>query len=313
MENENVRKYKYIISSEFNNRTLLDFLKSIGYSRNIITHIKNTTNIDIYQIVHTDDEVVIDIVEVESSKNVCPIEMPLSIIYEDDDMVVVNKPSDMPTHPSKGNVENTLGNALAYYYKGSNFVYRPINRLDKDTSGIVIVAKNILSASYLSSMITTNQLFKTYIGICDGNVYNILYKTGFPSNTKKRDLSRSINFSFEANLPISREEGPSIKRVINPFEGERAITKVNVLSYDKTKNLSICKFHLYTGRTHQIRVHMQHLGYPLIGDFLYNPNYTYINRQALHCNEVILLHPFSATLIRLDAPLPADMRKILNN
>ncbi|MDO5564183.1 MAG: RluA family pseudouridine synthase [Eubacteriales bacterium] len=311
MKKPAIRRIKYIIPTTFQGRTILDFLKSIGYSRNVISHLKETVNLDVYKVLKGNEEFTLDIVELNNSDNIIPIQMPIDIIYEDDDMVVVNKTSNMPTHPSHNNLENTLGNALQYYYQDRNFVYRPINRLDKDTTGIVIVAKNILSANYLSNMLINFQLSKTYIGIAKGNIYNIINKPEIlGTHIPVHDLSRILNVSFEVNLPIKRENLESVRRIVSPQGSEKAITKVIALKYNSEKDLSLCKFKLFTGRTHQIRVHMCHLGYPLIGDFLYNPDYTFINRQALHCNEIYFIHPIIGKMIRIIAKMPKDMKDI---
>lgn len=309
MENDNVRKVQYIVPQQFVGKYLKDFLVSLGYSQDLIKHLKNTTNLDMFKILKFNEIINIEIIETENSENIVQNpNLPLYILYEDDDILVINKPAQIPIHPSQGNYDNTLGNALAYYFRNQNFVYRPITRLDKDTSGVCLIAKNRLSASILSTMIQNNTVKRTYIGIVKGNIYNIINLNNKLNSIK--NINILINLDFIIDIPIKREEDSTIKRTISK-DGEKAATKVTALKYIREKDISLCKFNLFTGRTHQIRVHMSHIGYPIIGDFLYNPDYTYINRQALHSNEIIILHPITHNLIRITSKIPNDIKSLI--
>ena len=156
------RIFYYTIPLKFNNAPLLDFLKAEGYSHQVITHLKRTMNgillngiwAHTWDILHTNDYLTIQLVENVSSENIVPADLPLNIVYEDEDLLVINKPACMPIHPSQGNYDNTLANALAWHYRslGEPFTYRCINRLDKDTTGLLIVAKHMYSASLLYHM-----------------------------------------------------------------------------------------------------------------------------------------------------------------
>ena len=307
MEN-NVRRINYIIPDEFAGKYLKDFLVSLGYSSDLIKHLKNTVNLDAFHLLSRGERVTIDIIETENSDNIVPNQyLPLDILFEDEDILVVDKPANMPIHPSQGNYDNTLGNAVAYHFRDKPFVYRPITRLDKDTSGVCIIAKNRLAASVLSTMIQTNTLKRSYIGIVNGNIYDIVNITeGIKHINRLNDI---MHLDFIIDIPIKREEDSTIKRVADP-NGEKAVTKVIVMNYYDDKDITLCKFRLYTGRTHQIRVHMSHIGHPIIGDFLYNPDYRLIKRQALHSSELQVIHPTTHKLLRIVSKLPADMKEL---
>ena len=304
----NIRKVSYAIPNNFVGKYLKDFLSSIGYSNDLIRHLKQTVNLDAFHLLSKNEKIEIDIVETEKSENIIPNSLlPLDILYEDEDLLIVNKPANMPIHPSQGNYENTLGNAVVNYINSEYFVYRPITRLDKDTSGVCIIAKNRLSASVMSSMMKSNVIKRSYLGLVSGNIFKII--------TPNRDLeidglSQIVNVDAIIDIPIKREDTSTIKRII-ATDGEKATTKLSPLKYIKDKNISLCKFNLLTGRTHQIRVHMAHIGFPIIGDFLYNPDYTYINRQALHSNEVILMHPIKYNLLRIKSKIPNDILNLI--
>lgn len=305
----NIRRINYIIPPEFSGKYLKDFLMSLGYSSDLIKHLKNTVKLDAFHLLSEGEQVTIDIIENENSDNIVPNKyLPLDILFEDDDILVVDKPANMPIHPSQGNYDNTLANAVAHHYIDRPFVYRPITRLDKDTSGVCIIAKNKLSASVLSSMIQTNTLKRSYIGLVDGNIFNIVnISDGIKAIKELHDI---IKLDFIIDVPIKREEDSTIKRMTAP-DGERAVTNVFALKYYEDKNISLCKFRLFTGRTHQIRVHMKHIGHPIIGDFLYNPDYRLIKRQALHSSELQVIHPTTHKLIRLVSKMPKDMMEIM--
>ena len=211
--------------------------------------------------------------------------MELKILYEDEDILVINKPADMPVHPSAGNYENTLANGIAWYFaeKGEDFVYRCINRLDRDTTGALILAKNPLSAAILSVQMRNRQICRTYLALVDG----VLPESG------------------NVDAPIARMDGSVITREVNFQNGESAVTHYECLAVGK--DYSLAELHLETGRTHQIRVHMNYIGHPLPGDFLYNPDYSHISRQALHSHHLRFRHPITGEEMHFTAPVPEDM------
>ena len=206
--------------------------------------------------------------------------------------MVINKPAGMPIHPSMNNYYNSLANALAYYFEQQNcpFVFRCINRLDRDTSGLTIVAKHYVSAGMLSAMIAnkaTSGITREYLAIAKGSV---------------RPLEGTIT------APLGRKEGSIIERTVDFENGESAVTHYRVL--DEKNGHSLVSLILETGRTHQIRIHMKHLGYPLIGDYLYNPDMERIQRQALHAWKLIFRHPITGEILSFTAPLPKDMAMV---
>ena len=290
------RILEYQITEQFHNMTIGNFLKTLGFSRQCVIALKKQEKgillNGIWAYVNTllseGDTLTLTLSEDESSEKIPPVNLPLHILYEDEDILVLNKPADMPIHPSLNNYENTLANAVAYYYDSQNipFVFRCINRLDRDTTGVTMLAKNPFSAGILSEMVRNREIHREYVAIADGI---FLQKEGI------------------VDAPIGRKEGSTIEREINLETGERAVTHYTVLKENKDLNCSQIKLWLETGRTHQIRVHMKHLGHPLLGDFLYNPDMTYIKRQALHSHSLTFKHPITKEPMHFVAPVPSDM------
>lgn len=236
------------------------------------------------------DILTVHIRETDCSAHIPPVQLPLDIIYEDDDLLVVNKPAGMPIHPSLNNYKNSLANALMYYYKEQEkpFIFRCTNRLDRDTSGLTVIAKHLVSSSILSSMAVRHEIRREYLAIVRGSVTP-------PSGT--------------INAPLARTGSSMIERKVDFEHGEHAVTHYKVLK--KQNHHSLVSLILETGRTHQIRVHLQYLGFPLIGDYLYNPDMEYIHRQALHSWKLSFTHPITGKAMHFEAPLPEDMRKVL--
>lgn len=291
------RIFTYTIPTEYNGRTLLSFLKEKQYSSPIIAHLKRTENGillngewgRVRDILHTDDTLTIQLIENESSANIVATNLPLDIVYEDEDILVINKAADTPIHPSQGNYDNTLANAVAYYFqqKGEAYTYRCINRLDRDTTGLLILAKHMYSASILSDMVQKREIHREYLAVACGVA----------------PLEGTIV------APIARVDGSTIERCVDEERGEYACTHYKTLL---TKNgYSLVALKLETGRTHQIRVHMKHIGHPLPGDFLYNPDYSVIDRQALHSHKLNFKHPITGECMEFVADLPEDMRRII--
>ena len=224
-----------------------------------------------------------------------PENIPLDIIYEDDDVVVVNKARGMVVHPAAGNYSGTLVNALLYHCKnlsGINGVIRPgiVHRLDKDTSGIMICAKNDAAHISLSEQIQAKTAKRTYLAVVRGNV--------------KTD-------SGVIETMIARDKNDRKKMAVVKEDGRIAITEYEVLERFGKYTIVRCK--LRTGRTHQIRVHMEYLGYPLVGDPKYSPMKTpfSIQGQALHSQTLEFTHPRTGERMCFEAPLPEDMHKIV--
>lgn len=292
------RRITYKISKKDTDIRVDQYLRRLGYSRQNLTDLKkmpegillNGSPCYLKHTVVEGDILIVQIQEIHFSQNVPPVYMPLNLIYEDEDIVVVNKPAKMPLHPSANNHTNTLANGLAWYYMNQQkpFVFRCTNRLDRDTSGLTVVAKHILSASRLSSMTVHHDIRREYLAIVRGSVS--------PSHGT-------------INAPLSRKPGSIIERTVDFDHGESAVTHYRVVKCEH--GFSLVSLQLETGRTHQIRIHLKHLGFPLLGDYLYNPDMEYINRQALHSYRLAFDHPVTGKHMEFTAPLPLDMKNII--
>ena len=221
----------------------------------------------------------------EDNSNIVPTKMNLNILYEDDSILVINKPCGIAIHPSHMHYDNSLSNGVKYYFDSINLnkKIRIVNRLDKDTSGIVIFAKNEYIQECLIRQMKDKTFKKEYVAIVDGIL-----------NEKKDTIS----------TPIARKENSIIERCVSPL-GVSAITHYTVLK--EYTNNSLVQFTLETGRTHQIRVHSSYIGHPISGDTLYGNTSPYISRQALHCNKLTFIQPISRKKICIEAPIPEDI------
>lgn len=275
---------------------ILDYLKNLRYSAHLLTKLKhidgsvkiNGTSAPLNHVLSPNDILIVNIPEESSDSCIPPTNLPIDIIYEDEDILVVNKSASMPIHPSQRHHEDTLANALMHYYRNENFVFRCLTRLDKDTSGLVLIAKNILASSILSEDMVEGKIIKEYTALCEGEL-------GQASGT--------------ISAKIARKEGSTIERIVDE-SGQEAVTH-----YELIQNLrghALVKLRLETGRTHQIRVHMKHIGHPLVGDYIYNPDNQLMNRQALHCSALSFTHPITSEILALEAPTPNDINKIIH-
>lgn len=227
------------------------------------------------------DELVVTLEEVSESAEPNPA-LQVAAVYEDEDLVVYEKPPEMPVHPSLRHLNDTLANAFAAQYPPPA-VFRPINRLDRNTSGLCVVAKHALAAKKLGET-----LEKTYFGVAEG---------AFADSQGLIDA------------PIARADDSIIMRIVAEG-GQPSQTEYRVLRQALTHTL--VEFHLRTGRTHQIRVHCAHMGHPLAGDDLYGGSMGLIQRHALHCGEVRFIHPVSGREISLQSPIPADIQAVFS-
>ncbi|MEE0127716.1 MAG: RluA family pseudouridine synthase [Clostridia bacterium] len=291
-----IMKLSYTVKQNDSYINVLDVLKNeFLLSARLITKLKQSNNIFFNEeitytkkLVCANDVVSVLIDFVEDNSNIVATNIPLDIIYEDEYLLAINKPANMPVHPSMLHYEETLSNAVKYYFDTLNLKrkIRIVNRLDKDTSGIVIFAKNEYIQECLIKQMKTKELKKEYLAIVTGYLQ------------KKSDT---------LCFPISRKEGSIIERTVNP-NGDIAITHYNILK--EQNNLSLVHVFLETGRTHQIRVHFSHINHPILGDTLYGTPSPLINRQALHSYKITLLHPISKQILTLEAPIPNDMKFI---
>ncbi len=233
----------------------------------------------------------------EDNSNIVATEMNLNIIYEDEYLLILNKPSGIAIHPSILHFDNSLSNGVKFYFDKLNLKkkIRIVNRLDKDTSGIVIFAKNEYIQECLIKQMKTHDFKKEYLAIIEGVLEN---------------TSGTLNF------PIARKKGSIIERCVDP-NGDTAITHYDVIktwtesnniNFSKHLDLSLVHIILETGRTHQIRVHFSYINHPILGDSLYGHSSNLINRQALHCYKITFIHPITKEILPFIALLPEDMQ-----
>lgn len=227
----------------------------------------------------------------EDNSNIVASNIPLNIIYEDDYLLVLNKPANIAIHPSILHFDNSLSNGVKFYFDklGLKKKIRIVNRLDRNTSGIVILAKNEYIQECLIKQMKTNEFKKEYLAIAKGIL---------------ESKSGTLNF------PIARKEGNIIERTVSS-DGDSAITHYDVVK--EFNNLSLVHIVLETGRTHQIRVHFSHIGHPILGDTLYGSPSELINRQALHSYKLTFIHPVTKKELILESSLPNDIKNIINN
>lgn len=268
---ENNKTINQIIQSEFNLSARL-FNKLVKNKRIYL----NGNIVDTRNIANLNDIITIDLNYDEDNSNIIPTKMDLDIVYEDECLLILNKPAGIPVHPSMLHYTDSISNGVRFYFDsiGLKKKIRPVNRLDLDTSGLIVFAKNEYVQEHLIRQMLNGTFHKEYLCLAEGIFEN---KTG------------TINAS------IARKQASIIERCVNP-NGQIAITDYEVLkTYD---NYSLVKCCLKTGRTHQIRVHLAYIGHPLIGDTLYgNGKSNLIDRQALHSYKISFLHPISLKML----------------
>ena len=283
----NISKYenvKQVLTEEFlmSDRLIKRVkLNNKVYLNNKSTHINQKLEIGSLITVNLDFE--------ETCDNIVPAKMELDILYEDTGMLIVNKPPFTPVHPSMDHFEDSLSNGIKYYFNsiGLKRKIRPVNRLDKNTSGIVIFAKNEYIQECLVKQMKSETFKKEYLALATGIV---------TPNTQV------------VNAPISRKQESIIERCISQ-DGDVAITEIELIKTFATYSLVKCN--LKTGRTHQIRVHMSYINHPILGDDLYGKKSNLIDRQALHAYKINFIHPINKEEIEIVAEIPKDIRKLI--
>ncbi|MDP2922613.1 MAG: RluA family pseudouridine synthase [Candidatus Omnitrophota bacterium] len=274
----------------------------------------NGKKVKVSHKVNTGDKIEIDLekLEKESLAEHCKKipraeKLPLNIIYEDDDILVINKPAGMVVHPACGNYSGTLVNALLNYdgfltefneprdTKDEKRVLRPgiVHRLDKDTSGVILVAKTGVALRKISGQLKNRTITKKYIAVVKGII----------------ELEEGI-----IDLPINHDKKNRMKMAIDRYNGKDAVTQYKVLSRNKEKNFTVLEVTPKTGRTHQIRIHLAHVGHPILGDTLYNgPNVQGLSRQALHAKSISFIHPSKNIQVEFSAKIPLDIQQFLSS
>ncbi len=274
--------------------TVERFLRSRGLSRHLLTILKavpdgmtvDGAHVRTVDRLRAGDVLALRVYEGAASGRIAPAALPLDIVYEDEDLFVINKPAGMAVHPSQGNREDTVANALAQLYAGraETFVFRAVGRLDKNTSGLLLLAKNALSGCLLDGQ---RETCREYLTVCAGK----LPEAG------------------TIDAPIGRVPGSALLREVRS-DGKRAVTHYVRLCC--RNGYSLARVRLETGRTHQIRVHFAHIGHPLPGDFLYAPGLPGTGRHALHAWSLSFRQPVTGEPLRFRAPLPDDLAALLS-
>jgi 23S rRNA pseudouridine1911/1915/1917 synthase len=281
-----MREIEFKISEADSGRQIRDFLKSFGVSSSLLVKLKQTENgitkngVFARSIDTLKASDVLKIKILPSGHMPSPTKMDIEIVYEDEDLIVLNKPPLLPVHESRNHIGDTLSNFVAYHLDNDT-AFRAVFRLDRDTSGLVVVAKHELAASKLAGKID-----KDYYAVVGG----IIKENG------------------TIDQPIARCGDSIIKRKVDE-SGERAVTHYFVIS-QKNGN-TLLRFKLDTGRTHQIRVHMQSIGHSLLGDSLYGGDCTLLNRQALHCKDVYFTHPITQEKMHITSDFPNDIKGVI--
>ncbi|MBD5128396.1 MAG: RluA family pseudouridine synthase [Ruminococcaceae bacterium] len=281
-----MRELTFTVSEADGGLTALDFLRRHGFSRRIVTKLKQSGGITRGgELLRTVDRVnggdILRVVMDDSAnENVeSNPDIRAAAVYEDDDVIVFDKPPFLPVHPSIRHRTDTLANLYAAMFPDAAF--RPINRLDRNTSGLCVCAKNRRAASLLIKSVS-----KTYFAVIDG----------------------IIEGSGVIDLPIGREGDSIIKRTVRE-DGQSAVTRYKAVLHKNGRTL--LEIVLETGRTHQIRVHFAHIGYPLCGDDMYGGDCSAIGRQALHCGRAEFAQPVTGERVKLESALPEDIRSLI--
>lgn len=268
----------------------------LGFSSTAIRKLKRTVGVavngrpvSVKHQLNVGDTVTVNL-PADKDVKILPQPMEIDIAYQDDHLLVLNKPPNMLVHPLKHEQTNTLANGVMYYYqqKQLNIGFHPVSRLDRDTSGLVLVAKHAHAGWQLAKQLHNGQFERQYIAVVHGII-------------QQRQATIA--------LPIALMANDKIKRCVN-LSGQRAVTHYQVQCYGVDK--TVVRLQLETGRTHQIRVHLSHMGYPLLGDSLYGGERGAIDRQALHCERIKFDHPITGQRVVVTSPPPADITLLIN-
>ncbi len=289
------RILKYTVTNDYNEAEVSDVLRSgLRMSGTLIKELKkypdgillNGVHARTIDPVHTGDELTVNIYDTDS-ENIEPRNIPIDVMYEDEDILIINKQPGVPTHTSMGHFTDTIANGVMYHYNknGEHHMFRAVNRLDSGTSGVMCIAKNSYVHARLGEELRTHELRRRYLAIVEGR----------------------IEGEGTIDAPIARAD--FIKRVVDP-SGQRAVTHYRAV--ESIEGYTLIGLRLETGRTHQIRVHMSHIGYPLLGDWLYGTeDKALFPRQALHSSYLRLIHPVTGEAMEFTPPLAEDMKNFI--
>ena len=292
---------EFLVDKKHNGVLLRSYLKgTCGVSSRLLTQLKkrpdgitvNGNHVTVRYILRAGDLLRVDVDDSVPQDAFPPVELPFTILYEDEDLLIVDKPPNMPTHPSAGHNGDTLANGLTWLFekRGEPFVFRPVSRLDRNTSGILTLAKNQYAAGILCKAMKARQIKKTYLAITEG----------FPKEdcgVVETGTRRREDFFVLRRVCALHEEGASL-----------TVTEYRVV--EKFSRHALIELHPLTGRTHQIRVHLAYLGCPILGDDLYGTASELIPRHALHAAKVELIHPTTGEPMVFESPMPEDMKSL---
>lgn len=284
----------FVISKEHEDKKLVNYLKfhanmSARLTRKLIRGGFITINGDPARsndVLKEGDKVYV-VLETKETQDIIPQDIPIEVAYEDVDLLIVNKPPFMVVHPTRSHLENTLANGVMNYFNNTDqdCIVRLVNRLDRDTSGLVMIAKSQYAHQGMARKLDNNQIEKTYIAVVEGR----------------------LEGKATIDMPIDRPTPESMKREVMEG-GQRAVTHYEAIS--SSDMMSILSVRLETGKTHQIRVHMKSIGHPIVGDTLYGSESQYINRQALHAHRLRFTTLREDVEVEVLAELPKDMNKL---
>ena len=292
---------EFLVDQKHDGVLLRSYLKgTCGVSSRLLTQLKkrpegitvNGNHVTVRYILRAGDLLRVDVDDSVPQEAFPPVELPFTILYEDDDLLIVDKPPNMPTHPSAGHNGDTLANGLTWLFeqRGEPFVFRPVSRLDRNTSGIITLAKNQYAAGILCEAMKAHQIKKTYLAVTEG----------FPP--KESDT---------VSTGTRRQKEFFVLREVCHVDDEGATLTVTAYTVRKRyANHALVELHPLTGRTHQIRVHLAYLGCPIVGDDLYGRESELISRHALHATRVELNHPSTGEAMVFESPMPEDLQRL---
>ena len=289
---------RFTVTPAFEGRTVRDFLRAAGVSASLLSRLKQKENgillrgerVTVRAMLHAGDVLELGVEDERANERILPVDLPFEVLAETPDYVAVNKPAGMPTHPSHGHFCDTLANAMVHFYRGeeSPFCPRFINRLDRGTSGVVLVARHALSATVLSRAMAAGRMQKTYFAVAEGELR-------VPETIETGIRRRQESIIFRETCPVG--------------EGDLAVTHVEPLF--AAGGLALLCLTPETGRTHQLRVHLSSLGHPLYGDGLYGREQADLDRPALHAAKLVFPDPVTGDMVEVCAPLPQDLDRLI--
>lgn len=280
---------KYLITEKDDGHTIERFLRNRKYSSRTLSKLKSSGGIRlngeiafVIKKIKTGDMLEVNFIE---NCDIVPSDIPINIMYEDEHVMILNKPSGICVHPTAYHYDDTIANGVVKYFldKGLKYGIHPVNRLDRDTSGVFILALNRHAHDFIQAH---GKVEKIYTAIVSG----------------------AMEGTGTIDEPIGRKPGSFIERYVTP-DGQRAVTYYEVIK--NFGDMTLLKVVLETGRTHQIRVHLSYIGHPIVGDTLYGCESPLICRQALHCSTMSFIHPITYDKMTFTADMPEDMKKVI--